>query len=411
MSVRRKLSLILSIVIILTSCFGCYSLRNDNVDEYLEKNHTNIILDNNFNEKNFELLNSSLNKNDIFLAGEGHGIKINYDLQFSLLTYFNKAAGVKYLLIETGYGISGLINKYLETGNEEILDYIYAHSKGAFECNKESYNFWKRVRAYNSTLPSEKRIKAIGIDMERPLVITFKYLQSLIPDYNTPAIISDRIQSLKTSLDNVQYLKIDDVKQMVESLKKDVESNKDAYIHYFSVNFFDFNYILDNILNTIHSVADESKEYERREHYMFDNFTKVYNYLPKGKYFGQFGLEHILQGEYESHIGKFDRLAKRMSKNNESPVKNKVISIAYEYKDCYRMEGDKELPAGYNFYDTNVLNQYAKEDIAIFKLNSKNSPYKNRVYFMKESTVGTTLDYFQYIILIKNSRGTTPFHS
>lgn len=411
MTNSKKFSIVISMLIIMNSCFGCYKINSSSIDKYLEKNSNIIKLGNNFSEKNFELLNECIGKNDIFLAGESHAIKTNYDLKLSLLIYYNRAAGVNYLLVELGYGTSGLINRYLETGNEEILDYIYKNIKGAYECNIESYDFWKKLRTYNLTLPPEKRIKAIGIDMERPMDISLKYLQSLIPDYNAPTIITERDQSLKTSLNNVQNLEIDDVKKILESLRADIENNKNTYIQYLGINYFDFTYIIDNILNTIHGVADESKEFEIREQYMFENFVKIYNHFPKGKYFGQFGLEHVLQGEYESYIGKFERFAKRLSNSNGSPVKDKVTSIAYEYKDCYRMEGNRELPAECNFYDTDILDKYAKEELSIFKLDGKHSPFKNRLVFIKGTDTGTTTDYFQYIILIKNSRGATPFTS
>ena len=58
--------------------------------------------------------------------------------------------------------------------------------------------------------------------------------------------------------------------------------------------------------------------------------------------------------------------------------------------------------------DINILDKYSKTNITLFKLNRANSPFNNKTYFVKGPNGGCTTDYFEYIILIKNSKGTVP---
>ncbi|WBW96494.1 hypothetical protein [Oceanirhabdus sp. W0125-5] len=58
--------------------------------------------------------------------------------------------------------------------------------------------------------------------------------------------------------------------------------------------------------------------------------------------------------------------------------------------------------------DMNLIDKYGSEDITLFKLHGKDSPFNNKHYFIKSPYGGVTTEYFQYLILVKNSRGATP---
>lgn len=53
----------------------------------------------------FAPIKDTLKKYDVFLAGEGHAVKMNFTLKKYLLQYFVENQDVKYLLDEMGYEI------------------------------------------------------------------------------------------------------------------------------------------------------------------------------------------------------------------------------------------------------------------------------------------------------------------
>lgn len=108
-------------------------------------------------------------------------------------------------------------------------------------------------------------------------------------------------------------------------------------------------------------------------------------------------------------------------KNSDSDFKNKVLSIRYLFLKCKRVfniYNEKEID--YRLFDetysssiqsdfVKVLEKYIVNDITLFRLTGKNSIFskKGKVIFhypvyLKEKV--STLDFFQYIFVIKNSK-------
>lgn len=79
------------------------------------------------------------------MAGELHGVKMNYELQLGLIKYLNSKAGVRYILGEFGYSVGEYINKYLDTGDEKILEYVVKNSEGSIFGSNEFYEFLKKI--------------------------------------------------------------------------------------------------------------------------------------------------------------------------------------------------------------------------------------------------------------------------
>jgi hypothetical protein len=148
-----------------------------------------------------------------------------------------------------------------------------------------------------------------------------------------------------------------------------------------------------------------------RDKRMYENFKQVYESLPKGKYYGQWGLNHIFQKE---QMG-VKWIAASMNEKGSS-LENKVLSIAYAYENCKFMSGtsDRNYSVDYrNTYNSLVFNNFTTKDYTIFKLNGKDSPFsKDSIWLTTDimPTSGVTVDFYQYIILIKNSQATEPLN-
>ncbi|GMG96777.1 hypothetical protein [Tepidimicrobium xylanilyticum] len=155
-----------------------------------------------------------------------------------------------------------------------------------------------------------------------------------------------------------------------------------------------------------------------REKSIYDNFIRAYEHFPKGKYFGQFGSAHIHQKyiiDYMYGKGRFGIYLNQ----EDSPVKGKVLSIKYGYKDsCYLVkEPDvqrgkyqyREETSASHLNNMRILERYLDKDITIFKLNGKGSSFKEELYFVQDPNGGVTTDYFQYIVVNKGFRSNNSF--
>lgn len=374
--------------------------------KYLDKNTSSINLDDTLAFSSLKLLDSEIDNNSIFLSGESHSIKRNIDIELYLLKYFRQKHGVKYLLSEEGYASAQLINQYLLSGDENILNDIYKELEGTAAWSKESYNFWISVYKYNNTLPKDQRIIVVGVDIEHQLATAFKYLSMLLPSNKAPISISENIEKLRNNYKNMEIINF----SFADNLLKDIESSENTYKSYLGSNYFNFEFTLRNIINAYKCYDSKNKFGELRESCINNNFKKIYEYLPKGKYYGEFGIEHTYLSDHGGRFGRHNCFATYLNKEFE-PTKGKVISIQYFYYNSYYMTRGKVY--GEEKVDENpqlgILNKVSSTDLTFMKFKSKGSPFEIKPYFISDPIGGSTTDYYQFGILVKNSPATQPF--
>lgn len=83
-----------------------------------------------------------------------------------MLKYLHENQGVNYLLMEEGMGAGLLIDHYIQTGDEEILNFVLECKKGLHTDAEPERDLWQWLYEYNSQQPEDKKIHAIGIDIE-----------------------------------------------------------------------------------------------------------------------------------------------------------------------------------------------------------------------------------------------------
>ncbi|PJI10420.1 MULTISPECIES: erythromycin esterase family protein [Clostridium] len=384
---------------------------------YLDKNHKSI----NSNSKDFKILDDDARNSNVILCGEGHAIKYNYKLENNLIEYLNKKYNVKYVLMEYSYSGSCNINNYLESGNTEELKDMFYNFKNTASYNDDAYNFLVKLRNYNLTLPRNKKIKVIGIDIEHQIPIAIRYLNSIMETRGkAPDEISADVDEIKEQAQDNDYnswetLQDSDLKNDVLKLQKDMKKSKNCYEKYLGNNYFDFNFIVNNMVNAFDAYSNyNSDKFEKiREKSMYNNFKTLYARLPKGKYFGEFGREHVYQNSFKDKTyGKVDKRLAMYLNDTESPVKGKVLSIEYYYKNSKFMSPKYPYSAQKVNYAINDkdISKYLKSDINIFKLDGDKSPFSKSMYFMKDKGLnGVTTDYFKYIVIIKNSPASSAY--
>lgn len=342
------------------------------------------VTDNTF--KGLELLESDIDNNDIFLAGEAHGSIKSIDMNLYLLKYFIEKGDIKYILYEGGYADAQYLNNYLDTGDESILEYLFEKSSGTMSYTMENYNLLKSIYQYNLKLEKDKKIMFVGIDKENPQV-AIKYIKTLLPDKETDNTHVKKFNNIIYWLTKDNY--VDESKKALELLrtsKKDIEE-------YWGIDYFHVEYLLNNLSESVGQLF--------REELLINNFKKLYEHLPKGKYFGQFGGAHtnlrIITESLASYLY-----------NEYEYTKGKVISIDYKYNNSYSyippgLNEDSKLPE----YLDSILFPKDRSTILI-KLNYENSIYYEKDIFLNPNN--PEIECYQYMILFSDSKAANKYY-
>lgn len=373
---------------------------------YLDANRSEIIIDKDGRYKSgLEAVDTK--PYDVFLAGESHAIKKNYDMQFALIQYLRETAGVRVLLLESGYASAAYLNIYLQTGDLKILQSYFGNLAGTSACNNEEYAFWQKLYQYNASLPQDDRLISVGIDIEHQWDTALLFLQSLVQNRQAPEEIKSPLLALTsfTSFSNGSK-----INELMKLLQASIEKHRTVYQEFLQESFYDFEFSVRNCLVGIDAYSNDEEKFDAvREPAMYDNFLSVYEHYGKGKFFGQFGAEHVYQAScdtdyFKKHSGRF-----AISLQSEgSPVSGRVCTVLYTYENCFRMDGEGSRPISENtFSKENLKPPYGSAGLTIFDLGTEGSPFTESPIFIKSPSSDSTLDYFQYIVLIRNSEACT----
>lgn len=386
----------------------------ENYVQYWEENK-NLFESVNQNENlTFRHLDSHLKTNDLFLYGEFHGIKETTQIDFELIKYFNKKAGMKIHLAEIDFSQAYFLNEYLKNGNEKLIDYVlnswiiyHGHN------NYDYKNKWIQIYKLNEVNPENSQIKVYGIDKIQNIDVTKNHLKILLSKIN---LSSDFPKDENLFLEWVK----DELPKLISSI---------------NLNSTNINYAID-----IEHIRKNLIDYKTtdREEIMFLNFNDLYKrYNFEGeKIYGYFGEAHVLQKEMNN---KKDFGA--LMQNQNSPVKNKTYTIISRYLDSYMDAPSKYLPfflrsnkehtktgvscdntfSLYHFGISDLKNVTNKNTTTFFDINKPKSPYKKSLRLIKSTGLlslisgmkitdknTSTTDYAQGIILIRNSDWAEP---
>ncbi|MGH4121604.1 MAG: hypothetical protein ACREV6_01500 [Clostridium sp.] len=401
---------------------------DDNVYiNYLKKNTSNLDIEDNNDYSSFKLLDKDTKDKDIFLIGEYHYVTANSTIQLKFLKYFKEKTNFKYLLCETPYLASKKYNIFMKTGDEKLL--------APYLNTVEELEFWKKLYEFNRTLKSEDKIIVVGPDVGN-VQNDISYLIDTLSSKDLPKELQTQlslIKEYKEYIDKLFAVNEEDAETVymnsyTENRKKfmniynKVNDNIPSYENIFKESSFDIEYVLNDLKNVLDIQEQSAKQYFEtgdfasilrvRDVMIGENFSKLYKKLPKGKYFGKYGAGHTYQKEIlsESNI-KTRNFAAEITKEG-SPLKDKVITIACFYDNCF--SSNSGVPEPITSYKGNkAMESYVTGNNTLIKLNGKNSPYDRELKwdFVKEpygrAEGGVTTDYFQYMIVIKNSESDT----
>jgi len=290
----------------------------------------------------------------IFLLGENHGFKDVQKIDLALLKHLHEKVGLRYYIAEMDCDLAEELNAFIQDSirNESLLSYVVTQMKNRIpqQASQELYYKWSKLREFNLSLPDSLKINVIGIDKD------FHDSQTQI------------------SRDSA----------MVKNLTQYIRENN----------------------------------------------------LKNEKFYGLFGYFHTMQKEIGVNTAK--PFAARLVSSNDTNIK-KVKSIV-----VYHLDSDVYLPQNNQFptpdskvfkflndngpitlvKGINDLKEVTKPNtVSIFNLHGVESPYKSsqnlagmKVNFFGEDILplnskNSTVDYFQYVILGRNSKALSKFET
>jgi len=264
-----------------------------------------------------------------FFLAEEHWLAINTDLQWGFLHHLHQHAGVRTLVVESGYSFSFHINQYLETGSEIWL------KRALYDlpiCPEDMWAFYERLRAFNQELPPSERIKVAGIDLEYSPLLVVHTLHAMLPKKALTAGVREQVIALQVLVESEESdEKV--LRRFLRQWDREVRDRKRAYKRYWGEEYWLFENILQNVLqgfdtpwlrDLVYAYGDQRK----REARMYQNFVRLHErgLLAEGNYFAQFGAIHT---ELEPAINwGYPTLAQRLSQQKSSPVQAKVVTIS-----------------------------------------------------------------------------------
>lgn len=366
---------------------------------------------------NLGQLDSIVNNYTVFFTGENHTYaNQNSNIELKMLKYLNEKAGVRNLIIELGFSRGYMLNKYI---NDDTT--FLKNMEGT--TSTKYINLYKKLRAFNQSLPKDKRIKVHGIDVERFADDGPVLLNRLLPkNKKAPKEIEFQLEVLnsyakyistkynsyndyyKENIDNSEnsrnyYGRGFDNESIIDSMIADYNWNKLFYKDFLDTNFVVFDEVFNSIIEyrKWQNYKNMPHQYIYRERMIYDNLSVLILANPNEKYYGQFGRCHISQTELNAECNwyAFNSTAKRL---NEGVAKGKTLSIGIFYKGTSRYTTSNNYRANSDFFEdkntTDELKKYidiecTKENI-IKKIESKDTLLLKHFQFLMVNNVNCT---------------------
>ena len=392
--VCKLVSLLLVLVMVFSGCGGT------EVERYLKKYAKPVDFEQGLDDKTF----GNADNYRFFFAGEIHQQTMIYPAKKMMLQYLHENQGVNYLLMEEGMGAGQLIEHYIQTGDEEILNFALECKKGLHTDAEAERDLWQWLYEYNSQQPEDKKIHAIGIDAEFNRLAMLKGI-SLLIEHPDKAPEEWKILFEKAMEDDQQsYAKlvtqISPLEEYEETLRNIFGENYEIFVQIYKYLVLLMEYVQSGG-NT--EVSDEF--YNFRDEHSLENIRFLLNTLPEdAKFFAQFGAGHTYQTSVDEVVGSknFHRLGTRLNEEG-SPLKGQVCSILYmvEYKSSVT---EKNEPLFfYDWFNNSVFQDYF-EQTTFIPLDMEGSPFTQEIEGMIPKEEGAALtNYFQKILILPNS--------
>lgn len=419
---------------------GMYISLPANEKSYIGKNSSNIDFTNYEDYSALEIFDDSVKDKKIVLTNEEIGIKENAQIQYKFISYLMDTWKLKYFLVDVGYAEAAIINEYLQTGDESLLESYNNSSMGYAFIGDSKQEMLKKLYIKNSQLPDNKKLNIMGIGINESVQsvdLYFKRIISRNPDLTDKQIenINNILENLKseeiiTNISNDEELekRNEIILKHIDNFYSDINANEEEYKEALNDDLNNIKIVLDNIRNlqeimkTYHQDdSNNTNGNEKYSQYLYDNLNSFYKDMNMKRCY-----IHVYQiYSYQHKILDVDFLGAKIAKDKK--FKDKVLGINVIYQ-----------KGKFNFDNTHMQINAAREDLntlleeikldkedMVIDLNNSRSPYKRKftpIYFPFPDDIlysqedvageevggiigkkpGVTTDYFQGVIIIKN---------
>lgn len=409
----KKCSLLLIILCLLSCNIGGKKEKNEpEIDfriteapeeslEYLK----DVAIKININEKSLmtedEQLKNDIKNARIIVTGEAHQHNDFRTLNLDFIKYFYENYGIRYYLAEMNWIDAIDVNKYINGGDEEILTRLFQRYTNTDLATKETYEFFQEFRSYNLTLPKDKRIVYIGVDIVGSWENVSAFFD-FIPD-NTDNIP----EAIKTGINEILNVKNGITTSISLNIVLDnIENNRSEYENYLKDDFKMF-YNTVKISKESLDVFRTSYTLNERDEAIYSNILKVLELFPNDKFYGSWGSAHVAKGKHYNPFGDFYYTPWVAHANkNDSSLNGKVLSFYAFPVNTKHNEGvgdmiDMPDAAASYFKEAAEELEYSH---ALFPLNRENSPFNKGLYLIPDpQDGGATTDYIDYVLFVNGS--------
>jgi hypothetical protein len=358
-------------------------------------------------------------KSNIYWLGEGHATASNYDIAFDLYCKIDSAVKVDYILLESNYLQTHYLNKYMKSGDSLMLDLAFSTSVGTFGWTKEHKSYYERIYAHEIKKAKESRIQFVAIDIEHGYWHTHKFLiDSLIPSTisDSNRIISQIRQPLSYSKDFLNYY---------TKLHDDIIHNEEEYKSILRNQFELVKYLIKNICNITYCQSLPANLWNKtRDSLIYENF-KYYNeslHFKDKVSFGLWGTDHIYQAPTkEGTTFIAGHIAKQQPEIKQTGYRMLYTKSSFNLPTFFIPNFARWIFGDKKYIRTKALNNdkiWSKVSGISFLKKRKNRDLNYPLHVdsipQKIDVVGErkkgyqNREYFQYIILVKNSPACIP---
>ena len=275
----------------------------------------------------FALFDPKFYDNQLFLLGEAHGVQRPQELDFALLKHLNQRAGVRTYLAEVDCAKAYYLNEYLRTGDETTLDLVFRswQAETSQWANRDFRAKLQRIRAWNLTLPANRKVHFVGLDQLQDLPLAADYLTALLR--KTPPL-----RALRPQLDSVLTL----LRQPTPGPALAALARRALAQSTIPPASADLRHLLRNLTYHLGSMR-------QREQNIFANLEALYQtrQLTSEKLYGLWGLAHVLQSPLAEGYPSFAACIQQSS----LPLRNRVASVLCMFSGCQMLCATAGLPA------------------------------------------------------------------
>ncbi|HCS20944.1 MAG TPA: hypothetical protein DIW47_10370 [Bacteroidetes bacterium] len=318
------------------------------------------------NLASFQVLDSIAENSRFIFTGEDHRVeKFNTVLEMKMMQYLN-TKGYQYYLMEAGWVTAWMVNRYIIDGDSAAEQILSTYYSGNF------FALFQGLKETNDSLAPDKKIRAVGLDIERDAPLALRSLMLMLPDKQAPDSLEMFVESLKIlaaihieqakeysenqdnegdmfdfggydfDFDSDEY---DDegpkyfyfnMMKTIQDLTQRFRAKEPEFKDYLGENYTDFERAIKEMENWLVWIGYEKNELPQswvyREQYMEGNFRNMFKDKPEAKGFGQFGRCHITRVTKVGDCGFafFSSLNKRII-TKMPELENRLSSIGIFY--------------------------------------------------------------------------------